>query len=185
MATFTGTGAQNALYVDYLQLNGPVSNNFANLLAISPNMTVYFANSNVRVETLDGALNGRLRWVREFAGPNSSVDVLVNGVTIKVNAALVSSRTIDSDDDGIANFFDPSPFDGVMMQPVTFTGGHANISWGAASQTVYTVQYTTTLTPPTWQFLLTYTNSAATNGIISVQDPTPGTGRYYRVSYTP
>ncbi len=87
------------------------------------NIEVYYADVRLDefgpslLETLDG-LNlgsGSLHWVSSFAGPNSSVDVLVraNGQTntIQVNRALRQSALIDSNNNGIPNAFDPFPFD--------------------------------------------------------------------------
>ena len=71
--TFSGVGASNALYVDYLELNGTLTNDLASHLFIDTNMVVYFANANVPVTTLDGQLGGRLRWVdRKSTRLNSS-----------------------------------------------------------------------------------------------------------------
>jgi hypothetical protein len=188
--TFTGAGTNNALYVDLLELNGDLTANYATELLIDTNMMIYFANANVAPETLDGALNGRLRWVRSFAGPNSSADVqLSNGTVIQVNSALLNSTTIDSDGDGTANAFDPSPFDGVLMNSVvTLSKGTANVSWTAAAETVYTVQVANKMgNPVPWTTLLNYTNNATATGTVTIQDTSAGSSpvRFYRVLYTP
>ena len=45
---------------------------------------------------LNGQFGGHLRWVKTFAGPNSSVAVVINGQTYLVNRALRFATTIDS-----------------------------------------------------------------------------------------
>ena len=66
---------------------------------------------------MNGQLGGHLVWVPGFAGPNSSVDVLINGKTVQVNKALRYSKIIDSNDNGIPNFYDPNPFDATLLLP--------------------------------------------------------------------
>ncbi len=191
LVTFTGAGTKNAIYVDYLQLGQTIQNDLATYLAVDPNMTIYFADANVAVDQLDGQLGGRLRWVN-FAGPNSSVDVaLPNNRTIRVNRNFRYSPSIDSDGDGIANAFDLSPFDGVKLLP-TLTATNVPpqsvlLSWQGAAGTVYTVQFATDLGTQNWQDLLTFTNNAANNGVVTVPVPMPvaGAQRYYRVGYNP
>lgn len=193
LLTFAGAsttpGETNALYVDYLELDASVAGNLAATLNIAPNLIIYFANANVPVETLDGQFNGRLRWVRNFAGPNSSVPVVINGVVVMVNRALRESLQIDSDADGLANGYDPSPFDPVVFTVTPMPGPppYAVISWRAAVDTIYTVEWATNFALPAWQWLLTTNNPWPTNANISVRDPDPmGPGpRFYRVYYTP
>jgi hypothetical protein len=186
-----GMGASNAMYVDFLELAGTALNDLENTVRIDPNLTVYFAAANQPVEELDGMLDGRLRWVRDFAGPNSSVEVLLaNGRTILVNRGLRESRTIDSDGDGLANFFDPFPFDDVVITSTQVFAGdppRLEISWRAAADTVYTIDYSTSMAAPEWQALMNYTNAVPTNRVVTVQDELPeGTPqRFYRVRYTP
>jgi hypothetical protein len=141
-------------------------------------------------EFLDGQFEGRLRWVKEFAGPNSAVDVLVNGnQTIQVNRARRYSKLLDDDGDGIPNFFDFTPFDGVQfvaIEPMASPAG-VRISWEAAAGTVYHVEYKTSFEAP-WQKLLTTAYTSDVNGICSVLDTNAMTGstmRLYRVMYNP
>ena len=190
--SFSGTGTNNALYVDYLELSGTLTNNLAAHLFIETNMTIYFANANVPVESLDGQLGGRLRWVKDYAGLNTGVDVrLPDGRTIKVNVAKLNSQVLDSDADGIVNASDLSPFDGIIMNSrVTFTNVPpltAFITWEAAAQTVYQIEVNTNLLTTPWQFLANFTNSSATNRVVTFSDPVPAasTERYFRVSYQP
>jgi len=190
--SFAGTGTNNALYVDYLELSGTLTNDLASHLFVETNMTLYFANANVPVESLDGQLGGRLRWVKDYAGLNTGVDVrLPDGRTVKVNVAKLNSQVLDSDADGVVNASDLSPFDGIIMNSrVTFTNVPpltAFVTWEAAAQTVYQVEVNTNLLAGGWQFLANFTNSATTNRVVTFSDVVPAGSaeRYYRVSYQP
>jgi hypothetical protein len=193
---FSGTGVSNALYVDSLNLTNLAD--FENEMQIDPNLVIYYAaaaaNTNIDLglqtpeEFFDGRFGNRLRWVRDFAGPNSSVDVLVNGTqTISVNRALRNSRIIDSDGDGIPNYFDFTPFDGVLLaQPAASLSGF-RVSWMATPGVVYHVEYKAGANVP-WQPLTTVTFNSPTNGICSVLDTNRAVGspmRLYRVWYNP
>ena len=183
------------LYVDEVDLAGFSlssfqTNGLASTLRIDPNLTLYFAYANVPVEKLDGQLGGRLRWVRDFTGPNSSVAVaLPSGRTILVNRGLRESPIIDSDGDGIANGSDLTPFPDTFLQatvlsaPVPMTV----LQWTAAPLTSYRVEYTADLMKPVWNVLATVTNSDPTPRVVTVQDPREagGSQRCYRVSYNP
>ncbi len=122
---FTGTagpGVTNGLYVDLLDLTS-LGQRFLTGLKIDPNLVLYYAAVRVPTnivfpepdslklpeEFLDGKLNGHLRWVRTFAGPNSSTTVFVDGQPIQVNSALRNSQLIDSNSNGIPNASE-SPF---------------------------------------------------------------------------
>ncbi len=131
---FSGAGLNNGLYVDLLDIS-KLDTNYLNQMQIDPSLVIYYAAANLGFtppltngavqeaeEFLDGQFGGHLRWVRDFAGPNSSVDVLINGQTVKVNRALRNSRIIDSDGDGTPNFFDFTPFDTVLMVQIVGAG---------------------------------------------------------------
>lgn len=190
--SFAGIGASNALYVDYLDLAGTITNDLATHLFIDTNMVLYFANANLPAQSLDGQLGGRLRWVKDYAGPNTGVDVrLADGRTVKVNVAKLNSQVLDSDADGIVNGSDLSPFDGIIINSrVAFTNVPpltAFVTWEAAAQTVYQVEINTNLLTSAWQFLANFTNSAVTNRLVTFPDvvPTGGSERYYRILYQP
>lgn len=135
---FTGAGGgQRALYVDLLDLTD-LGTDYATRLLIQPNMVIYFAaaklgftpppnSNNIPVlpeEFLDGKFSGRLRWVKTFAGPNSSTPVVINGQTHIVNSALFNSHIIDSDGDTVPNFDDgvlPANGDKFKAAPITVT----------------------------------------------------------------
>ena len=190
--SFSGVGTNDALYVDYLELTGTITNDLAAHLFIETNMTIYFASANVPVQNLDGQLGGRLRWVKDYAGLNTGVDFrLSDGRTVKVNVAKLNSPYLDSDGDGIVNVSDLSPFDGVVINSgVSFTNVPpltAFVTWEAAAQTVYQVEASTNLLAGGWQFLANFTNSASTNRVVTFSDVVPAGSleRYFRVSYQP
>ncbi len=141
-------------------------------------------------EVLNGKLGGHLRWVGSFAGPNSSVDVIVNGQTVSVNRALRYSLVIDSNGNGIPNGLDPNPFNTL---PVVLAGSLVQtpppakkfaITWLAQTNLPYQVQYATSLPGTNWQPLLNYTNTGSTNATVTVWDTNAvSSQRFYRVSH--
>lgn len=191
---FGGAGSQNGLYVDLLDLS--LLSDYVNQVQIDPNLVVYYAAAKLNFtppgnltpeEYLDNQFGGRLRWVRDFTGPNSSVDVVVNGnQTIKVNKALRNSKVIDSDADGVPNYFDTTPFDGVVIQAVVQAASPNNIqiSWNASPGVIYRVEYKNQGSSA-WQLLTTTTNNTGAATTWTVTDTSTDTVRYYRVSYSP
>lgn len=198
---FRGTTAHNALYVDLLQLDGPLGaslKSLTNSLVLQDNIDIYYsdikaADSAITAEKLDGLKlgGGRLRWARDFAGPNTSIDVaLRDGRSIKVNRALRQSLSIDSDADGIANGLDNYPFDPIRIRSASLSVSKpfsVVIKFDAAPGTVYSVQYSDTVGPANWQNLTTVQNTGSKVAEISVSDPTPAgkVSRVYRVGYYP
>lgn len=197
---FSGTGVSNALYVDDLDLS-QLGTNLVGDLQIDPNMTIYYASANLGFtpppnangipqepeEYLNGQFNGHLRWVSSFAGPNSSVYVIINGQTVAVNKALRYSKIIDSNGNGIPNYYDPNPFSVILTGSLVKTNLPPSnafaISWTAAPNTIYQVQYSATMSPGNWQSLLNYTNSTSTAQPVTVWDTNAVSGqRFYRVS---
>jgi hypothetical protein len=203
---FRGADGQNGLYVDLLDLSG-LGTNYLTYLQIDPSLTIYYAAATLGFtpppnsvgipqepeEFLDGQFGGHLRWVSGFAGPNSSVDVIINGATVSVNRALRFSKIIDSNGNGIPNFFDPFPFSAnplVLSASIAQTNqppaGSLAVSWNAAPQQAYQVEFTTDIMHPNWQSLTRYTNSSAASSKITIWDTnTPATERrFYRVKTT-
>lgn len=204
---FSGGGGNNALYVDFLELKGAAKTDPQSFLGINSDLVIYFAEANVPAESLDGLFAdggqpaGRLRWVKDFAGPNSSVDVLLlNGQTVKMNRALRNSTTIDTDGDGVANAYDFYPLDAAAWNSVSPPGGAltsvalvnvgssraVSVSWSSVPATSYSVEYTTSLSTPNWQPLMNYTNMTVTNGTVNVLDTTLPVGesqRFYRLRF--
>jgi hypothetical protein len=188
---FTGIGVSNAIYVDYLQLNN-FATNFQSALQIDPNVVVYFADSNIPAEKLDGAHGGRLRWISSYAGAFSSTNVpLTGGGFITVNRALRFSSAIDSDADNIPNSDDEFPFDPpfVLMSLTTIPPAvgfappnTALISWQAAGSTTYRIECRSTVDSP-WMFLTNYTHGPK-KGMATFADPLHTNGTcFYRVLY--
>jgi hypothetical protein len=115
--TFTGIGVSNAIYIDHLEIRNYITNRSISGdyigMQIDPNMIVYFAEATqdgVSVASkLDGQNGGRLRWVSDYAGDFSFVDVIYpDGSTNRLNAALVNSD-LDSDCDNEQNSLDNTP----------------------------------------------------------------------------
>jgi hypothetical protein len=102
---FSGAGEHNGMYVDYLELD-PASLSYTDYrdgMTIDPNLTIYFADSNVDPFKLEDAYPGRLVWVPAFAGPNSTAVVRYENSSnvCLMNAALATSQDI--------SFFPGSP----------------------------------------------------------------------------
>jgi hypothetical protein len=105
-----------AIYVDYLELLNFATNSARigylneSIFSIDPRMTIYFANSNLEVDKLDGAGGGRFRWVPSYTGRLSSTNITYpSGTNYTFNTAVVTSHEMDSDNDGCANFEDSTP----------------------------------------------------------------------------
>ncbi len=192
-ARFAAAGGTGAIYIEFLEFSDSFESAGAGGLVIDEGMMVYFADSNLPVESLDGAHNGRLRWVRDFAGVNSSVDVVVGdtGRTVRVNRGLRESLIVDSDGDGTANGIDLTPFDGVILTDVGVEAGDevvtTTLSWVAAAGTEYRVEYRSSVGTDEWQFLKEVANNADVRKKITVTDELPMTNgsRFYRVTYLP
>ena len=156
----TGGGVTNGLYVDLLDLSA-LGTNWDNiqqhLLQIDPSLVIYYAAAKLGFtpppavpglppqepeEFLNGQFGGHLRWVQTFAGPNSSVAVLINGQSYEFNKALRFATTIDSNSNGIPNYADPNPFSAPSAY-LTLT----NVPPGAQSSPIvfalYSYSYTT------------------------------------------
>jgi hypothetical protein len=95
---FTGAGAKNGMYVDYLDFdtNSLFNTDFQSGLLIDSNLTIYFADSNIDPFKLQFAYSNRLVWVPDFAGPNSTqaVPYKNSSQVCLMNAALATSPDI-------------------------------------------------------------------------------------------
>jgi hypothetical protein len=97
---FSGTGAHNGLYVNYLDLSHLTNYNFLDgqLVSISPNLTIYFAGASTNPAALDGQFGGHLRYVSGFvnktAPPGNTT--LSGGVYNNNNGAFQFSITSGS-----------------------------------------------------------------------------------------
>ena len=198
-------GIANAIYVDYLEIGPDLLADMEGGLETKPDpnnptdnrepLTIYFADSNLPIEGpdgLDGKLGGSLVWVSEFAGPNSSVDVLTrNGETVRLNRVLRNSPFIDTDDDGIANRDDFYPLDALVEEVDPFgleivfvaSESKATISWIAVADVSYNIEFATSLSDGgNWQILDTV--QAQAEGPITFEDLIDDADpyKYYRVS---
>ncbi|MBG88286.1 MAG: hypothetical protein CMO80_15470 [Verrucomicrobiales bacterium] len=194
LTRFEGASVSNAIYIDFLELRGQVTNDLAGHLSIADNMRIYFANSNVDIDLLNGALGGKIQWVKDYAGLNSGIIVNVDGRTFLVNEKKFNSRTVDSDGDGQANAVDQRPFEGVVVKTnvvlsTVTTNLGVNITWEAAANTVYRIEANTNLNTTNWVFVTSFTNTATSSGDVSLQEIISATNRpaarYYRISYVP
>ena len=117
--------------------------------------------------------------------------VVINGnQTIQVNKALYESKNIDSDADGVPNFYDVTPFGGVQIDSIARNPSPVGflLSWDGAANTIYRVEYRTNLTSGVWVPLLTVTNATSVTAPLSALDTNGVAGaaqRYYRVIYSP
>ncbi len=183
---FSAASDSGAIYVDYLEIGPTYIADLEQFLSLKPGFKIYFADSNIPVEELNGALDGRILWIKDFAGPNSSVDLALNdGTSIKVNRQFIQSRSIDSDGDGIANGFDLTPFGGVKVSAHVINGKTV-LTWDAAAGRTYRIEYNMDLLRGSWQLLQNYTHTTEGNGTVSVQDDqsTGQNQRYYRIRYS-
>jgi hypothetical protein len=212
---FKGANGHNGLYVDLLDLT-TMASEYIHILSIDPSITIYYAAAKIGYtpppnpagipqepeEFLNGQFGGHLVWVSSFAGPNSSTTVLVNGQPVVMNTALRNSKIIDSDGDGIPNFFDSTPLGGngggtPPPSGLTLGSGLFNrpssseevfsLNWNASANTTYRVEMTTDLANPNWQLVTTYTNTSPTtaNVIISDTNSVSTHQRFYRVRIVP
>jgi hypothetical protein len=207
LAFFAGAQPASALYVDFLDLS-ELGENWENWIEIAPSLTIYYATARLGFEPpvdengipqtpeefLDGKFGGRLRWVRDYAGGESSVAVLVDGQTVFMNVALRNSQSIDSDEDGTPNYFDPSPLggedpgmEGVVIHPAMSSIPGApeqafSMSWTAAPNTAYEVEVTSDLSTGDWQPYQTFKNDSSSAQVLSFSDTSsPTDQRFYRI----
>lgn len=203
--SFHGASFSNAIYVDYLELVNHATN-FGFALGIAPDFTIYVADSNVSPEKLDAVGEGRIRWVSQFAGPQSSTNITYpNGVTYTFNAGLARSRDRDDDGDGIVNGLDCTPisvpeFDSTLPCPMAASAksialstqniglsiAHASegagviLNWNAPGASVNTVEISDSLSGGTWQVLTNFINGPE-NARVTVRDAAAAPLRVYRV----
>jgi hypothetical protein len=221
LITFNGAGTSNALYVDSLVLmdsaTGGVtaSYDFTNWVALNPNITIYFAQATANGVSVAEKINkaslysgknggtvdahgnvtspGRLRWVPTYAGHFSSTNIVVNGVTNTVNAALAQSPDIDSNGNGIANAFDPNPFftSAQINFGLTITNQpsrQAVLTWDTVPLATNYVYYTSNLLTGPWQLFTNFNSVSATGPAypVTVTDTNILKGiRFYKVMVSP
>jgi hypothetical protein len=184
----------NAMYVDYIEFDQLTKDDIKDgslaVLDIKPGFTLYFAASNLPAEELDGMYNGRLRWVKEYPGHNSSMPVYISGIdkTIRVNRSFRQSIAYDTDDDGIANGYDLSPFgNGVpRISSVSLdVDRKIRIKWTGLPSTLYRLEYKETLGDSNWKMLTEYYNDQYIVREITHQEilSNKKISKFYRVLY--
>jgi len=184
----------NAMYVDYVEFDQLTKDDIKDgslaVLDIKPGFTLYFAASNLPAEELDGMYNGRLRWVKEYPGHNSSMPVYISGIdkTIRVNRSFRESIAYDTDDDGIANGYDLSPFgNGVpKISSVSLdVDRKIRIKWTGLPSTLYRLEYKETLSDSNWKILTEYYNDQYIVREITHQEilSNKKISKFYRVLY--
>jgi hypothetical protein len=189
--SFQGVGANNAIYVDYLELLGGAAN-FNTAIVGASNFRIYFANANIRPSVLDGAAGGRLRWVRDFTGPLSSTNITYpSGNTYTFNIALVTDNDADSDGDGIVNSQDPTPILvsesvvlSVSLAPAPLRA--AALSWSALGYSSNFVEFKSSANATYWQPLTNFAQGPFSWPVM-VMDPltTNNASRVYRLRVDP
>jgi hypothetical protein len=186
---FSGTGANNALYVDYLEFVNYATNYVASL-QVDPNFTIYFAHANVGPERLEARTGGRLRWVSSFTGPNSSTNITYpSGNTFTFNTSLAQSNDIDSDGDGIVNSQDPTPFivpgeNPVIVQIAAQNLNTLSISWLAPSHSINALEAKMEDSSK-WQTVTNFTQGRRSEEVTVTEQIGSGNNKLYRVRVTP
>jgi len=189
--TFAGTSSSNALYVETLTLLD-YTTDVDSGIEIAPNMRVYyaqaFAGGTDVSEALDGALSDRLRWVPDYAGAFSSVQIAYSPTEkVVMNAALAASMTIDSDADGLVNGEDPTPlYTGSQVNlKIGLTDGPPRkplLTWATLPGAQNVVLYKDSGSVASW---LVLTNFVSTGNTASIVDAGSGdVARMYRVQVT-
>lgn len=199
---FVPGAAGSALYVDLLEIGGDQAESWQKLtngIALD-GIDIYYgdvlsANSAFTAESLNGLTlgRGRLVWVPEYAGPRSGVDILAGEGQPggRMNRALRESRLLDSDGDGIPNYFDayPQVADTTLtLQATSISGGEGlSFAFAAKANAQYVVEYATNLNAPDWKPLPGGLRSSQAGGVINISDPIDkGTKqRFFRVRLAP
>lgn len=213
-------GNSNALYVDYLEFRDVASNgiqnsyDFTNWVALNTNITIYFGQAFINGISVAEKINnasinngknggtvsnnvvvkpGRLRWVPTYTGYFSSTNIVVNGVTNTVNAALAQSPDIDSNGNGLANAYDQSPF--FTAQEINFNLTLTNqpvraavLNWDTVPYATNYVYYATNLVGGNWWLYSSFisTNVVGPTYPVTIFDTNIAKGiRFYKVVVSP
>lgn len=188
---FQGNGVSNAIYVDFLELQN-YATNFNSMFGFEPNVIIYFANANVPASKLDGAAGGGFRWVSTHAGPLSSTNIVYpSGSNYTFNIALVLSKDLDSDGDGIVNSDDETPIYVAESAMLSLTLApapdlRALLTWNALAYSSNYLEFKTSASETNWQILTNFHMGPLT-WPVSVDDPINATGaaRVYRLRVDP
>jgi hypothetical protein len=134
-----------------------------------------------------------LRWVTNFTGPLSTTNVFYRSLNrfVPLNIALVTSKDIDSDEDGTVNADDPEPVpvDGLVSLSIVLTpppDPKARLSWLALANSMNYLEYNTGMDASAWKLLTNVVNGPVKRRF-TVEDAAPGVGdpsRIYRLRMT-
>jgi hypothetical protein len=191
----------NALYVDYLEFRGSMtdfdnSGNLANLhfaqeFAPGVSMKIYYAQLIINgiswAEKLNHRNGGGLNWVSSYAGAFSSTNMLYpDGTTHLLNLALVQSCDLDSNGNGIPNCLDPAPVfvgsDVALAAALTNAPQHEVVlSWNTIPNSTNYVFFKPSLSATNWQLLTNFVFGGPAAGRQRIVDPLAAGGRFYRV----
>lgn len=167
---FTGTGTNNAIYVDCLYLKNFASFAHRSNTNLPPfsfnNMVIYYAQAidddgTSVAEKINGFNTNHFRWVPTYAGYFSSTNIVYpDGTTNAINAALAASSELDSDRDGTPNNVDPTPVLVASQVPfgLTLTTNHpplVRLMWRSIPLAGNYIYYNTNLLMTNW---LPFTN---------------------------
>jgi hypothetical protein len=194
LLTFRGPGPKGALYVSELSLSTNIAQMVAGRLIlrdssifnIDPGFTVYFGSALNGIDgaQLESLTRGKFKYVPDGFGGGATVATLIDGRTVQVSRSVRYSPILDSDNDGVVNAFDNSPFEGVVQSPTVVQDDERAflIRWDGAGWGTYEVQYSDGLSGQ-WKLLKRVTNTQGTKQPLWVRDPIPETdgARTYRV----
>ena len=184
----------NAIYIDYLEFDGltkdDISGGVIPVLDIKEGFKVYFAASNLPAEEIDGMYSNRLRWVKEYPGYNSSMPLYISGTdkTIRVNRSFRQSIAYDTDNDGIANGYDLSPFGNGIPKISSVNldqDNRINIKWMGLPSSLYRIEYKEKIGDAGWKLLTEYYNDEYIVKQIAHQEVLSNKrdSKFYRVLY--
>ena len=215
--TFTGTTGNNAIYVDELEFVNYATNRDVNgdftTFNINSGMKVYFAQAIAGgqsvAEKLNGHNGGGFCWVSNyntgffssttnFGGycatcpGGHSQQFLPDGTVVRLNAALVQSCAIDSDNDGAVNGCDttplgPIPYGITSAADLAFKASYTNapqraalLSWNTAPYCSNYLYYVAAPNSTNWQMVTNFVTGPV-GGRVTVSDPIKTNGvRYYK-----
>ncbi len=203
------TGAANAIYVDLLELQGFTTNangvgNFSGV-SIDPNFNIYYADAVVGGISIAEKLNGkygatgtnggRFLWVSNYnTGFFTSTNVTYTdgSGTHRLNQALVTSCTIDSNTNGIPNCMDPNPVPvltpSTLILRATLTNGPPKkvvLSWNtiALSSNYLFAASSPTATGTNWQLVTNFLSANYPFGQVTLTELIrTNPPKYYKVS---
>ncbi|HMD53584.1 MAG TPA: hypothetical protein VKJ65_03420, partial [Phycisphaerae bacterium] len=185
---FSGSGANNAMYVDELVLLDYASynnrNGTTNLLAVSinTNMVIYYAQAvdgdgTSVAQKLNGFNGGRFVWIPGYQGYyNSLASVNSNGTTNYLNPSLAHSPFFVTTSVNIKETITNMPTPKVALTWLSFPYATNSVLFTtnlSAAPTIWTVWTNFTAPGTSWP---------ATN---TVYDPVRNPPRYYKVSVWP